>query len=354
MCISEYDIEDKNCYNKSEKLCVGFIVECELDSDFGIIYQYNDESYSTECKNGGLYFFYKQNDFVIPQKTLVSFIKNFRNSWKRNFEVTNVCRLDEFENYILTSSEEIESYNKTSSTKKMRRMMSEGKKFIVVHYDEESRDLTSRLYYPIININQRIINYYFFTACSSFGPRTVFESYSLSLASKYYLQYSHIERNFKRILNYINSLNVESVLDMYSVFYGGYFQSRLGRDDHYLYTRSTLCTSNDPYLCQLTKLSSEVTDYYSSQGRDSDDFSSVNPEETQALRDEIKLKYNPTKHLLYLNKFYAETINRLLEDVNVAKNLLSNFIRKGHEYIFTQKFCSLSQWEDFISSFNRF
>lgn len=352
--ISNYDIEDINCYHDREKLCVGFIVECNLDSEFGVIYQYNDETYSTECKNGGIYFFLKKKDYVIPQNTLVTFLKNLHNSWKKNFEVTNVCRLDEFENYILTSREEIESYARTSSTKKMEKLMSEGKKFLVAHYDEKNRDLTSRLYYPIINIEHKTIIYYFFTACSYFGPNTVFESYAFKLASKDALQYSRISNNFRKILKYIDSLDLETIISMYGVFDGGYFQCRPGRDDHYHFTKNTLCTSSDPYLNQLVKLGSVVTNYYCCQGRDEDDFSTLNFEETKALRDKIKTKYNSVEHFLYLNTLYLDLINKMNEDIINAEKNLTSFIRKGDESIFALRFSTLAQWKDFISSFNRF
>ena len=349
-----FDIEEINCYHHKNKLCIGFIVECKFGLDYGIIYQFNDESYSTECKKGALYFFLKEKNIEIPQNTLVSFIKDLHNSWNKLFEVSNVCRLEDFENYILTSSEEIKSYNKTSSTKKMRNLMCAGKKFLVAHYNERQRDLTCRLYYPIINEAHKTIYYYFFTASSFTGPNTVFECYTFILATKDFVEYSHINKNIKQFLGYLDALNSDSVLELYSVYDKGYFQSRPGRDDHYIYTKDKVCSSIDPYLHQLTELGSVVTDYYNCLGRDADDFSSLNIEDTNALRDTIKQKYNSSEHLLFLMSFYLESVNSLKEDINKAIYSLPNFIKKGDEYIFTKSFLNLEQWKEFILSYNKF
>ncbi|WP_303642662.1 hypothetical protein [uncultured Bacteroides sp.] len=43
-----------NCYHNVEKLCIGFIIECKEGSDYGIIYQYNDEVPYSECKGSAL------------------------------------------------------------------------------------------------------------------------------------------------------------------------------------------------------------------------------------------------------------------------------------------------------------
>ena len=156
-------------------------------------------------------------------------------------------------------------------------------------------------------------------------------------------------------MNYVDSLDLDTILNFYSVTDGGYFQSRPGRDDHYFFTKNRLCSSQDKYLNQLTKLGSELTDYYSCQGRDDGDFCILNLADTEQLKTEINKKYDKNNHVLFL---ISELINSIRKSNEILKNaleILSTYsIRKGDEFIFNQSFSSLEQWKDFIASQNEF
>lgn len=168
-----YTIEEVNCYHNTTKLCIGYIVECFAEKNYGIIYQYNDENNSSECKIRGLYYFRKEEGMEIPQNTLVSFLKDYSNSWKRIFEVNNVNLLSDYDIYIVSSKEERSAFDANCSTDSMVSMMNSAKKFIVVVKDEEDNHYTCRLYYPIINSKSRTITYYFFTSSFFENPITI-------------------------------------------------------------------------------------------------------------------------------------------------------------------------------------
>ena len=75
---------------------------------------------------------------------MISFIKDFSKSWKRNFEVSNIELIEDYEVYVITSEEERTAYYNSSSTKVMEKMMESASKFLVVYKDED--DITGQLY----------------------------------------------------------------------------------------------------------------------------------------------------------------------------------------------------------------
>lgn len=350
-----YTFDEINCYDDSQKLCIGFIIECNKGSDYGILYQYNDEKNHSECNGSAIYFFRKNTDFVISAKTCVTFVKNLSNSWKRNFEVSNVHLLDEYDIYIIQSDDEKKSYYQTSSTKTMEELMTAGKKFIVIVKD--GSDYTGRIYFPTIDEELKLINFYFFTVCFQEEPNTVFESYIYNLVNSEYISYSNINfivEGLNRISNYVQSLDIQNILLAFSVHDAGRFQCRPGRDDHYIYTKYAQCALKDKYLQQLTKLKNEVTGYYNCLGRDEDDFDQINNEDTENLRNEIAQKYNAGEHLIYLlSEFICET-ETTHKYTQLASKCLTSFIKDGDEILFANKVGSLSKWIDIISTYNKF
>mgnify|MGYP000180611177 FL=1 len=346
-----FAIETTNCYHNVKKLCIGIIIECNAQSEYGIIYESED---SSECKNGGLYYFYKDQSLEIPPKTFVSFIKDLTCSWKNVFEVTDVCILQEYVNYILTSKEERQSYYESSSTKRMEELMSDGKNFIVIYYDDENQDLTSRLYYPHIDNNKRKINYYFFTSASYKSLKTIFECYTFLLAQEFFASFSFITNKLHFILDYVEHIEESTVSELFCVYDEGCFQSRPGRDDHYIFSQNRVCSNEDRYLSQITTLGSKVISYYNCQGRDDNDYYSINIEETEILRNEVKLKYNKRDHLMFLISHFLDNYHRTKAKADSASLVIANFISKGEKFISNYSFESLKQWIDFISTHNKF
>jgi hypothetical protein len=351
--LSNYSIERIYCHDDRVKLCVGVIVECENNHNYGIIYQYNDESYSSEFKRGGLYFFNKDKHLEIPQYTLVSFLKDIQNSFKSNYEVTDVCILSEFINYVLTTSKDKESYYESLSTESMEHLIKNGRKFLVVDYDDEEQYVSSGLYYPVINNDNQRIEYYNFNSSCHSCPESIFNCYCFKIAIEDYMQFANISSRIKQILEYLTPLNLDDILGLYSVLDRGYYQRRVGRDDHFIFEKTKSCSSNDPYLEQLTKLGTIVTDYYSCQGRDDEDFSNINLEETAHLQLEIRDKYNKSEHLLFLINDYLNMFDTLKTNLKHADDLINDLIKRAHDIFHTHQCNNIEQWKDVILKNNR-
>lgn len=239
----------------------------------------------------------------------------------------------------------------------MKNMMSYADKFILVYQDENFLD--GKLYFPVINERLKTVQYY---ESDHFGgmnnepePFTVLWRLSFLIANKQYVDYPNsfcIRQKINEIIDYVGSLDIEKIPDLYSVYEGGYFQSRPGRDDHFLYTKNRLCESSDIYLNQLTKIGSEIINYDSCIGRDEADFSNINIEETELIRSEIRNKYDTAEHLIYLISDYLTKIDKIHKDIKKINDLLLKFIKEGDECIFEQGHFTLSQWISFIASFN--
>lgn len=350
----EYKLDETN-ERHSKHLCLGRVVICAKHSDFGIVYQYSDEKNASECSDSRLYIFNKDVNLDIPSKTIITFLKDFDSIKKGIYEVSDILPLRDYKEYVITSKEEKEEYDSSSMTGEMQRMMSNAEKFIVVSQDDDFLD--GKLYFPIINATLRTVKYYEASYFDHTWPFTVLGKYSFILANKEYLDYPNaatIKNKLCEIVDYVSSLDLNQVLDSYTVYEGGFFQRRPGRDDHFLYTKNRICSSKDIYLNQLTKLGSEITDCDSCNGgSDDDDFSHLNVDETNSLRAEIREKYNTGEHLIYLISNYISKIDKIHKDTVEILNFFTNSIKKEDEFIFEQKFNSYLQWNEFITEFNK-
>ena len=349
-----YIIEEINCYHDIHKLSVGFIVECRANADYGIIYQYNDDKHSSECSKGGIYYFHKDLSLEIVSKTMVTFLKDFSRSWKRNFEVENVSKITEYETYVSISKEEKETSCYSSTTKKIEDMMKNGKKFIAINYDEEKQYLVSKIYFPILDIQTKTICYYFRIQCFCKQPKDIFECYAYNIVNKNFFHFNVINEKINEVLRYVKSLKLDDILKHFNVYGEGYYHSRPGGDDYYTYSKNRICSASDPYLTQLTELGTELIDYSNCQGRENEDYSTLDLDETAFLREEVKQKYNKSEHIIFLIKVLLERITNTKINVNEASMKLHKFIKKGDEHILNKNYTTLSQWKDFISSFNLF
>lgn len=146
-------IQEKGSYTldetpRSKCLCLGCVVICDKQSDYGIVYQYSDEKNVSECSDSRLYIFHKDIDLYIPSKTIVTFLKSFENIEKHLYEVSDIVSLKDYKEYVITSKEEKDEYYSTSMTGVMQRMMSNARKFISVYQNDNFID--GRLYFPIM------------------------------------------------------------------------------------------------------------------------------------------------------------------------------------------------------------
>ena len=352
--IFEYQIDEFRNF-KSKHLCLGCIVICAHQSDYGIVYQYSDEERASECKDSRLYIFHKDVNLHLPSKTIVTFLKDFESIKKEIYEVSDILPLKDYKEYIITSEKEKEEYDSTSLTEHMQRLMSNAEKFIVVSQDDDFLD--GKLYFPAVDERNRSVYYYIASYFSHTWPFTILGKYSYILANKDSLDYpdaSSIKQKMGEIVDYVCSLSLDKILGFYTVYEGGFFQRRPGRDDHFLYTRNRLCSSEDIYLNQLAKLGSEITNCDSCNGgSDDEDFSNLNLEETKSLRLEIKEKYNTGEHIIFLISDYISKIDKVHNETKEFLDLFGNLVKKEDEFIFEKNFNSFCEWSEFITSFNK-
>lgn len=142
----------------------------------------------------------------------------------------------------------------------------------------------------------------------------------------------------------INNIDLEKVFNSYFVSFGGYYQRRVGRDDHYHYKYSKSLETNDEYIRSLFDLE-EVEDYYTcnGQGKEEQDKYEIKEHEIKWGIENAKREYSIDRHIaFYLLKLYKEykikneTYIKLQSDIKekfnqlLVSNLFSSQIKDGY------------------------
>lgn len=338
-------------------LRLGYIVECKVGKEYGIVYQYKGEGWGAKMDISKIFFFYKDKVLEIPSKTLVSFLaKTIVPTRGLGFvtedsEVSDIEKLSNYSHFVVTSENE--------ENQVFEKMQDDTSKFSVIV--KESESTYSYLYYPMIDIQKKVQYISLYSASDMIYeysyPTSIFESFAHIKAYEEYIKYPGITAIKKKIDNlyeYVSALGLDNIKNFFSVTDSGEFQCRPGRDDHFYYKKNRICSSSDIYLNQLTKLGSEIIRTESGIGLVETDFEHENIEETKVIRKEIEQNYNQSEHILFLIKHFLSEIDKIHDITQIAIRNLSFFIKEGDEHLFEIQPTSLNEWKDIINSHNKF
>lgn len=155
---------------------------------------------------------------------------------------------------------------------------------------------------------------------------------------------NEIGDKLKHIKEKISNIDLEKVLNSYFVSFGGHFQRRVGRDDHYHYKYTKRIDTNDEYIRSLFDLE-EIEDYYTCNGQGEDDLDKyeIKEHEIKWGIENAKREYSIDRHIaFYLKEWYKdctikkETYLKLQSDIKekfnqlLVSHLFSSKVKDGY------------------------
>lgn len=305
--MQRFTINTKDVWKSKKKLAFGYIIQCNMDDDFGIIYGVDSHKWNFNDYNW-LYYFKKDKGFVLHPMTIVSFVCTY--DYYTEEEEILVSDINPIDDYIIIDDKENKGENLREDglyhSEIVWTSMAHLTKMIVV--DEFSISVL----YPLISNADKTIYYleqhYFDDENES--PRKIAACY---VRVKHFEQYKNsipfnvVANALKEMITSVDTTDIKKASKHFQVRESGYFQYRPGRDDHFIYCKCRISKCKDPYINSLTELGIFDRDYYSCVGRgtDDEDYNRMNKEETAKMRSEIISNYNKDDHLDYLLSEYV-------------------------------------------------
>lgn len=293
-----------NLIDSDKILHIGKILVCEKKLEFGILVGYYDDYRS--IKGPVLLSFNKQIGEVYPKECLAYYIVKSEND-----NLVSVLGLVDEVPYVTGGEFQIRS-DKRYHTDTEWEFITKGTAFV--------RDICG--YFPKDISNDRKDMYFY-----KFGPLTqiVYKQYIYikSNCEKQNVAPHILARKIEEITEYVDSLNIQDILNTYIVGSWGMYKRIPGKDNYYCYGSYKRIDTDDQYIRSLLPLE-DNTDYYNTdiQGDEEQDFQKSDEQEANKNRDIAKQKYSKADHIAYyINEFYDE-IKQLSLGIRQKKILL--------------------------------
>lgn len=314
-----FTINTKDIWKSKRKIGFGYIMQCNLDDDFGIIYGVESHEFSLDYINW-LYYFKKDKGYILSPMTIVSFVCAY--DYYRKKEEILVSDINPIDDYIIVDDKE-------NKGEKLREDGLYHSEIVWTNMDHLSKmivinEFSVSVYYPwISNVDETVYylkqNYF---DDKDEDPRNIvtcyvrvkdFERYKKSIS------FSTAANVLKDMIASVEATDIKKVSKLFQVRDSGYFQYRPGRDDHFIFCKSRISKCEDSYINSLKELGVVDKDYYCCVGRgiDDKDYDRMNKEETFKMRKEIVSKYNQDDHFDFLLSEYV------LGNINKQNNYFS-------------------------------
>lgn len=98
-----FTINTKDIWKSKRKIGFGYIMQCNLDDDFGIIYGVESHKFSLDYINW-LYYFKKDKGYILSPMTIVSFVCAY--DYYREKEEILVSDINPIDDYIIVDDKE--------------------------------------------------------------------------------------------------------------------------------------------------------------------------------------------------------------------------------------------------------
>lgn len=305
--MQRFTINTKDDWKSKKKLEFGYILQCDLDDEFGIIYGVDSHKWGFNDINW-IYYFKKKKKLVLSPMTIVSFVCTYDNYTEE--EEILVSDINPIDDYIIVDDKE-------NKGKKLREDGLYHSEIVWTNMDHLSKMIvidkfSVSVYYPWISNVEKTIYYlqknYFGDMDES--PRNIVTCYVRVKDLERYkksISFSTAANVLKDMIASVEATDIKKVSKLFQVRDSGYFQYRPGRDDHFIFYKSRISKCEDSYINSLTELGVVDKDYYCCVGRgiDDKDYDRMNKEETFKMRKEIVSKYNQDDHFDFLLSEYV-------------------------------------------------
>lgn len=101
--MKRFTINTKDIWKSKRKIGFGYIMQCNLDDDFGIIYGVESHEFSLDYINW-LYYFKKDKGYILSPMTIVSFVCAY--DYYRKKEEILVSDINPIDDYIIVDDKE--------------------------------------------------------------------------------------------------------------------------------------------------------------------------------------------------------------------------------------------------------
>lgn len=342
-------------YSQEARLGIGYILQCAKGETYGIVYGYRDHGRSYYREKTWLYFFNKPKNLFYDKFTGISYIKSSSGYNKpESFQISDVFPLS---NYKI-----IETDNKLIRGNEKRR--NDGLYYYDIEWDLMSKGIpfidldgfSIHVYFPIIDMNNKSIVYHDYTVYTRNKRANIVSCFIGMHDLSFYStepKFDYVSSKLDSIKSYIEKFKLATETRKFVAGQSGYFQSRPGRDDHFNTTKYWRSLSKDPYLNSLVDLHEEY-DYYTCCGRgvDDNDYDTIDPEETERMRLELKQKYDKDAHYMFLlNDFFTQLKEQRQQYLLYADDIKS-YVEKGDDDLFQQHY-NENEYLKLIQEYNK-
>lgn len=334
----------------NKRFHLGIICRCKIGEKIGIINGVKRHPYNglKEIYEQKYFYFYKGEDYVIPQDTVVFYYSQDYNDFSP--EAKYVTPFDQIR---------IEADSRTAY-----RVYDDD--CGCLHDDNCWNKIINGIPYlcvcpycmvfPVIKQDRNGHKFcHLITTVFSSLEDYFIRCYKGILNCKYeYKQneYDNLEKFIEDKSRYIDTLDVETLISSYYVVRQEQLQRRPGKDDQYFIYRVSHLDSTDSYLQYLLPSKKDLIDYDLNWCSASDEDNTgiyVLQEETELLRNNARSQYTKARHLAFLVEEFLDKKKK--NDIKLAdlRNKLTNFI-VPHDGIDFNK----SKSENYIDLINLF
>ena len=346
-------------YDDVRRLSLGYIVKCDKDDDFGLVYGYEQHFDSKSSSHRTwMYYFPKEKTLSLGKYTIVSFMKSSHRSHEsETYEVSDIHLLSDYT--IIDTNDK-----KTRGEHRFRELnwtcydiewnlVENGYSYMVI---DEFKKVS--LMYPLIDDENRIIVYH--VLVKSIKDEVILTSLlscyvGLNIYKAFYPypKQEYLVQKFDSIKKYVDNFNLEKTLLKFYVGESGTYYTRPGKDwDHACINNYFRTTSKDLYMLKIAKLyENESWRHYDSLWDWDGNYNRINEEESICKRDEIKALYNKDAHYLFLIDEFMRQVHNKQEMCSSCLKNINSYIVKEDKNIFEIPFSS-ENYKSFVKYYN--
>lgn len=352
---------DYNLQNETtlKGIGIGYIIQCNANDSIGFIYGAVNSENNEQLIDGTIakiFYFKKNRATVYPPFTIVSYLRE-RTSCSypdKTIEVTHVINIKDFITYYPQKDyNEILRSNGRYYFEQEWQLIKNAKPYAEI----VNNDIC--IHHPIVNENEKTVEYYTFYAFNSLknATQTILGCYYFMKENHKYkrpISMDYLFLEFKELKEYINSFNIDEEIKTFTVGESGTFQCRPGRDDHFNIIKYCRSSSLDPYIKQLVPLKEDF-DYYvlNGRGEEEQDYDIIDEAETNTLRNAVKNAYNKDAHFSFLLLQSLASIRHKADLYGEATLKIQKFINKKDFVLFSSNGIDINSYIEYINKFNK-
>ena len=335
----------------NRRIHIGLVARCKKDEKYGLLYGFRKPKYKgyKEIIENKLFFFEKVPTQEIADNTLVSYLSFDYDEFSSKAE------------YVYPLSELVDHRDRKNTKRADKlehddviwRLINEGKPY----YDHENGRNYS-IFYPIIEKNICTIWQGHFGSNVSREKEGIILQMNDELSRIGCFEWPSLEDVTNAVMKfkkYIDSINVQEIIDTFEIKTIGRYVSRPGGDDYFYKKLSHYLPNDDKYLKHLLPTKEETIfldqNAYPRDGYKSGD--TVLSQETLEARKNAKKEYSKEKHLAFLINDYFTLVKKKKERFESIKQKIRDEFDIVHAYKIASQFNG-DVSDEFFSLINKY